>query len=64
MRHKKQAEAGDFFFCLMFLSGKKGPIMLNEIIKTAEELNTAAALPVILVLTTSLISIEEETPPR
>ena len=42
MRHKKQAEAGDFFFCLMFLSGKKGPIMLNEIIKTAEELNTAA----------------------
>ena len=42
MRHKKQAEAGDFFFCLMFLSGKKGSIMLNEIIKTAEELNTAA----------------------
>ena len=26
----------------MFLSGKKGSIMLNEIIKTAEELNTAA----------------------
>ena len=42
MRHKKQAKAGDFFFCLMFLSGKKGSIMLNEIIKTAEELNTAA----------------------
>ena len=39
---KRQAGAGDFFFCLMFLSGKKGQIMLNEIIKTAEELNTAA----------------------
>jgi len=29
MRHKKQAEAGDFFFCLMFLSGKKGQIYVE-----------------------------------